>query len=618
MKGPVGSFPDPITGQESVTKAFADATYLGGSSDPVAAARGAYLSKKLGSDQVNIVTNDTIAFDTVVEQQGDISSSGDQFADLKAGRTYFLIAHGRRTDGTFVTVRWYDATGAVFIGGASVYDDVFQSTGVHAIFTPLVDSTVELRAEAASGTPDIQASTSLATVIEIGAVQANVIGGLEFVDRIVVGGSAVQTVAFGTGGDGDFQRALDGDVDEEYILVSMIRKEDTLHEYTLRPNGQSTNTRTETLSISAGSTAGSTSSSDLRILNTSFTEAYIETKLQAKTGNSRLMISMASINDLGQGVDAFKQDHSGVWEESVTNLTSLEVHCPDGAFIDPGSTFSLFRRTSSNLRADSAAVYERNAIEVVDPGAIATTERTTGHSTYGGSVVGLSARVEDAVTAGTITCNVKVDGVTVLTAVLDTTNSTSRVVRAPIGVHKFAADKNISVEFVPSAYDNAGSVPSSVTVQVHLTNDALIIRGLGDVGASTEKFTDSLSFGNSTIHDSDTPKIVSQREFDPTDYDLSGATRSLIFRAIASNVGGVASTNVQLYSVTDAEIIATLNYTSATATSKESVLTEGAGAGEIDLSAKIYEVRIFVDAPDAVDDQILLGSAELLIVNTID
>jgi hypothetical protein len=50
----------------------------------------------------------------------------------------------------------------------------------------------------------------------------------------------------------------------------------------------------------------------------------------------------------------------------------------------------------------------------------------------------------------------------------------------------------------------------------------------------------------------------------------------------------------------------------------ETTLTEGAGAGQVDLSAKVYEVRIFVDSPDAVDDTIELGSVELRVINTIN
>ncbi len=136
-------------------------------------------------------------------------------------------------------------------------------------------------------------------------------------------------------------------------------------------------------------------------------------------------------------------------------------------------------------------------------------------------------------------------------------------------------------------------------------------------GASTYERIYMIRVGDVEGHDSATPKVVSQFQFDPTDYDLTGATRSLVFRAVAANGGGVASTNARLYNLTDGEAIATLNFTSATPTMKEATLTEGAGAGEVDLSAKIYEVRIFVDAPDAVDDTIELGSAELRVINTV-
>lgn len=146
-----------------------------------------------------------------------------------------------------------------------------------------------------------------------------------------------------------------------------------------------------------------------------------------------------------------------------------------------------------------------------------------------------------------------------------------------------------------------------------------IIEEIGAVvGNSGDTEISIIPAGAANDHDSATPKPVSTFQFDPTEYDKAGHTRSLVFRAVASNAGGVASTNVRLYNVTDAETIATLNFTSASPTMAETTLTEGAGAGEIDLSAKIYEVRIFVDAPDAVDDQIILGSAELRVINTVN
>lgn len=131
-----------------------------------------------------------------------------------------------------------------------------------------------------------------------------------------------------------------------------------------------------------------------------------------------------------------------------------------------------------------------------------------------------------------------------------------------------------------------------------------LITSVGDVG------TDS--------HDSATPKVVSQFSFDPTDHAMNGATLSLRLRAVASNGGGVTTTHVQLYNLTDAEAISTLNFTSASPVLVDELLTIGSGAGEVDESPKLYEIRIYVDSPDMIDDTIELGSAELRVINTVN
>lgn len=156
--------------------------------------------------------------------------------------------------------------------------------------------------------------------------------------------------------------------------------------------------------------------------------------------------------------------------------------------------------------------------------------------------------------------------------------------------------------------------PFTPTVAMGAANDP----GGGGIGATGETLISTIRAGEGDSHDSDTPLVVSQLEFNPLNYAINNTTRSLAFRAVAANGGGVASTNVQLYNLTDGEAIATLNFTDAAPTAKSVALTEGAGAGEIDLASKVYEVRIWVDAPDAVDDAIELGSAELQITNTVD
>ena len=421
-------------------------------------------------------------FNEAVRSSGELAVSAGVFIGLKAGRTYLLTADIQHSDASVHRIPWcwYDRTNTQLIGhpGVSVSSSIASTAGyariAQAVIRPLIDIEVEVRNTATpSGGGDLTVEadngwgefTSGASIIEIGAVQADVVGGLEFMDIIEVTADATD-VTFGASGDGAFQRALDGDVDHEYVVSYYFPDPGALATFSLRPNAvAATYDGIRVFNGSSGVIA------DMRLwLGTSGDIGGGEGTLLAETGNNRIWNAQA----YRSGASDFALQYSGAWQDAGTNITSLVVHSDVASAIKIGARFVLYRKTRTNLRADSAAVYERNAIEVVDPGAIATTERTTGHSTYGGSVVGISARVEDAVTAGTITCNVKVDGVTALTAVLDTTNSTSRVVRAAVGLHKFAADKNISVEFVPSAYDNAGSVPSSVTVQVHLTNDALI------------------------------------------------------------------------------------------------------------------------------------------------
>ena len=136
-------------------------------------------------------------------------------------------------------------------------------------------------------------------------------------------------------------------------------------------------------------------------------------------------------------------------------------------------------------------------------------------------------------------------------------------------------------------------------------------------GKAGDKFVSwPMSIGADS-HDSDTPKVVHQFQFNPLDYDLDGATRTLTFEAVAANGDTGITTHVQLYNLTDGEAIATLNFTSQTPTAASSTLTEGAGVGQVDQSAKVYEVRIYVDTPDMVNDTIELGSASLRVESVV-
>jgi hypothetical protein len=484
MKPPVGAFPDPTTGQEAVTKAFADATYAGGG--PIAAAQGDYLVATLSAAQNNVTAAGTpIAFDRVDDSRGsrislDVSGNVGRLT-LLAGHTYLLscrIHFGTGSGAARLHQLWNVTDNAAVPGAdtqiwnASAAGTVGGPQGLTIPLAPSVDTEYEVRMMGSSDT-DYSADWTGITVTEIGAVQADVVGGLEFMDIIDV--VADQTsVLFGAAGDGAFQRALDGDVDETYVLQTWFPDPVSSPGFELRPNSLAPGGAGFSIAQSLGGTGvinATTATWQISGQSTG-TEESGEFEFKAESGRKRFLTGQTGLFNAGSG--RWTNTYAGKWDDTATNITSLQIFASVASAIKIGARFVLWRKTRNNLRADSAAVYERHAMETVDPGALATTERTVGHTIYGGSLVGVSLRVENAVTAGTITCNVKVDGVTKLTAVLDTTNSTSRVVRAAIGTHKFAADQNVSVEFVPTSYDNTGSVPSPVTVQVHLTNDALI------------------------------------------------------------------------------------------------------------------------------------------------
>jgi hypothetical protein len=113
-------------------------------------------------------------------------------------------------------------------------------------------------------------------------------------------------------------------------------------------------------------------------------------------------------------------------------------------------------------------------------------------------------------------------------------------------------------------------------------------------------------------HNSATPLVVGQFQFNPNEYNADATKLEIRFRATAINGNPGLTTHCRLYNLTDSEIVATLNFTSNTViTTVSALLTVGAGVGDIKQANKLYEVLIYVDAPAVPGDSIELGSAEL-------
>jgi hypothetical protein len=124
------------------------------------------------------------------------------------------------------------------------------------------------------------------------------------------------------------------------------------------------------------------------------------------------------------------------------------------------------------------------------------------------------------------------------------------------------------------------------------------------------KKTNILTVGNRS-HDSATPLVVAQFEFDPTVYNGDATHLTMKMRAVAFNGAPALTSHVVLYNLTDSETVLNLSYTSDQATNNSGSLPLGNAASQIKLSSKIYEIRIFIDGPVLPVDVINLGNVEI-------
>jgi hypothetical protein len=138
--------------------------------------------------------------------------------------------------------------------------------------------------------------------------------------------------------------------------------------------------------------------------------------------------------------------------------------------ITPGPVDSLDKANRQYVGGTSIGdSYERSAEFSVAPGST-TVEAVIGRVIFPGSVIGLSAELTEARTAGTVTVNLKINAVTKLSVVLDGTNPTSLQTTAAVAVHPISTDDAVTVEVITAGYDNAGSIPSGVAINMTLSS----------------------------------------------------------------------------------------------------------------------------------------------------
>jgi hypothetical protein len=111
-------------------------------------------------------------------------------------------------------------------------------------------------------------------------------------------------------------------------------------------------------------------------------------------------------------------------------------------------------------------------------------------------------------------------------------------------------------------------------------------------------------------HDSATPLVVGQISIDPT---IWGKTDNTVFKFIVvASVSATATGCARLWNLTDGETVATLSFTSSTATEQTATLWQSNSYGNLKMSPKIYECQIWVTGT-APTNSIELGYASVMV-----
>ena len=457
----------------------------GGSSGPVTAAQGAFVRARLSSTQVDPGLNDACVWDTEEEIGGSdriTYNVANGQVTVKAGVTAFLMAqlHLEHTAIFGSTWGWYDVTAGAEVLGSRQYNrsttasaQLSTTQNSSAVVRPLVETIYELRLLVVNtANVDVGVDATWLQVVEIGAVQANVIGGLEFMDIIEVT-SDQTSVSFGASGDGAFQRALDGDVDGEYEISHYFPDPAATVFFSLRPNA-APSTYVSTRHFYGTGHGGSLQTDLLIGVPTSGNTVSGWASLKAQSGVPRAFRSDQFTNDAGGG--RFGTHNVGHWTDTAANIDSLQIFSDTADGIKIGARFILWRRTTSNVRADSASIYERNVEAIVAQGTAAAQTYTTGDALFGGSAVGVNVSlIDDTVVSGSITVQLKVNDIVVLTATLDATNTSQHRAAAAAGAIKIVAGQAIEVDVTTTNLVTSGAPASpAISINLMLITDAFV------------------------------------------------------------------------------------------------------------------------------------------------
>lgn len=137
-------------------------------------------------------------------------------------------------------------------------------------------------------------------------------------------------------------------------------------------------------------------------------------------------------------------------------------------------------------------------------------------------------------------------------------------------------------------------------------------------GAASQMIQTSLALSAQDSYADTLPKIQRTLAVDPSEFVITGTTRSLQLRVTAAIGGPTLPGQVQLINETDADdVVATLTFDTATQTEKIAPIVIGGGAGQMPDASRIYRFEISVPSGPTGSDSLELGSAELRLRNIL-
>jgi hypothetical protein len=195
------------------------------------------------------------------------------------------------------------------------------------------------------------------TIGVLGMGAAGVGGALQYIDTIGPLAAPTTSVDFGAGGDGNLGTALNGNVDEVYILeTDWVPAAAVLANtrISLNPNGLGTNQNGNAAFWTAASVVRRQYLNDMALHNAAAYSVRIVGSFEFRAATNKKRLLLGQDTETIAGVVTNGSAVAGVWNETATNITSLRLLCSAANGIAAGSEFRLYKRVESNAVAPIA------------------------------------------------------------------------------------------------------------------------------------------------------------------------------------------------------------------------------------------------------------------------